>query len=97
FDEAIKPEVVKSYTAIVNSELFFKFVVNEITDFDEVEKVVTEYRKAGVESPVYVMPVGGTLSSYLEKRDLIANEALRRGFCFSPRLHVELWRNAWGK
>jgi hypothetical protein len=27
----------------------------------------------------------------------VADEALRRGYWYSPRLHVDLWGNGWGK
>jgi hypothetical protein len=58
---------------------------------------VNEYRNEGFMGQVYVMPVGGTSEMYDATRIDIANEALRLGFNYSPRLHVDLWGNGWGK
>jgi len=34
---------------------------------------------------------------YEKNRVNVANWALERGYNYSPRLHVDLWGNGWGK
>jgi hypothetical protein len=58
---------------------------------------VAEYRAAGFVGPVYVMPVGGVDVIYNGNKFNIAEEAMRRGYYYSPRLHVDLWGNSWSK
>jgi 7-carboxy-7-deazaguanine synthase len=95
FADAVKPQVVKEYQSY--GTVCFKFVVEKPTDFDEVDHAVRCYRSAGVEGVVYVMPVGGVVSVYDGNKFNIADEAMRRGYYYSPRLHVDLWGNSWGK
>lgn len=93
--EAIQPDVVMGYQAVAHT--YLKFVVERVEDFDHVDQAVTEYRDAGFEGPVYVMPVGGVVSVYDGNRINVADEAMRRGYWYSPRLHVDIWGNGWGK
>ena len=93
--DAIKPIIVKSYEKI--GTVFFKFVVEKPEDFEEVDRAVAEYRKAGIKGVVYIMPVGGVVSVYNGNKFNVADEAMRRGYYYSPRLHVDLWGNSWGK
>jgi len=95
WSDAIKPMIVKSYEKI--GTVFFKFVVEKPEDFEEVDRAVAEYRKAGIKGVVYIMPVGGVVSVYNGNKFNIADEAMRRGYNYSPRLHVDLWGNAWSK
>jgi 7-carboxy-7-deazaguanine synthase len=74
-----------------------KFVVGHIDDFKELDVVVDDYRNRGFGGPVFVMPVGGVVSVYDGNRIHVADEALKRGYWYSPRLHVDLWGNGWGK
>jgi 7-carboxy-7-deazaguanine synthase len=92
---AIKPDVVVSYQDY--GMVYLKFVVDQLEQFDEVDQAVMAYRDAGFVGPVYVMPVGGVVSVYDGNRIHIADEALKRGYYYSPRLHVDLWGNGWGK
>ena len=43
------------------------------------------------------MPVGGTDAAYFANSKHIADIALERGYRYSPRLHVDIWSNGWGK
>jgi organic radical activating enzyme len=95
WEDAIKPEVVKEYQAY--GTVFFKFVVEKPSDFDEVDRAVKAYRDAGIFGIVYVMPVGGVVNVYDGNKFSIADEAMLRGYYYSPRLHVDLWGNSWGK
>ena len=95
WEEAIKPEIVRSYEHY--GRVYLKFVVEKPTDFDEVDRAVTAYRLAGFTGVVYIMPVGGVVSVYNGNKFNVADEAMLRGYYYSPRLHVDLWGNSWGK
>ena len=95
WDDAVKPEIVKSYERIGTT--YLKFVVEKPSDFDEVDRAVTEYRKAKFKGVVYIMPVGGVVSVYDGNKFNVADEAMVRGYYYSPRLQVDLWGNSWGK
>jgi 7-carboxy-7-deazaguanine synthase len=95
WSDAIKPEVVVEYQQ--RGYVYLKFVIDNILDFDEVDRAVKEYRAAGFHGQVYVMPVGGTDKAYFSNTRHIADEALVRGYRYSPRLHVDIWSNGWGK
>jgi 7-carboxy-7-deazaguanine synthase len=95
WEDAIKPEIVANYQKF--GKTYLKFVVENPNDFEEVEQAVTEYRREGFEGVVYIMPVGGVVSVYDGNKFNVADEAMRRGYYYSPRLHVDLWGNSWGK
>jgi organic radical activating enzyme len=95
WEEAIRPDIIASYQQV--GVVYLKFVVDKIEDFEEVDRAVGEYRAAGFMGVVYVMPVGGTVQGYNENRIHVADEAMKRGYYYSPRLHVDLWGNGWGK
>lgn len=94
-DAAIKPTVVCDYETW--GVTYLKFVVEKLEDFDELDVAVSDYRAAGFAGPVFVMPVGGVVSVYNNNRINVADEALKRGYWYSPRLHVDIWGNGWGK
>jgi 7-carboxy-7-deazaguanine synthase len=96
WDDAIKPSIVRSYHDIPNSDLYLKFVVSDNVDVDEVGRAVSEYRAAGIECPVYVMPVGGKDGLYKENARRVAELAMERGWRYTPRLHVDIFGNEWG-
>ena len=95
WSDAIKPEIVCSYEEFGTT--YLKFVVENPADFDEVDRAVKAYRDAGFSGVVYIMPVGGVVSVYNGNKFNVADEAMRRGYYYSPRLHVDLWGNSWGK
>jgi len=95
WQDAIKPAVVTEYEEYGTT--YLKFVVENPSDFEEIQRAVDEYRTAGFQGLVYVMPVGGTLETYNKNMTKIADECMRQGYIFSPRLHVSLWGNSWGK
>lgn len=94
-EEAIRPAVVADYE--IHGVTYLKFVVEKVEDFAELDLAVDDYRNANFAGPVFVMPVGGVSSVYDANRVHVADEALRRGYWYSPRLHVDLWGNGWGK
>ena len=94
WDEAIKPEVVVGYEQV--GYTYLKFVVASKEDADEAEQAVNEYRKAGFKGPVYLMPVGGVESVYHLNNRAVADMAMKKGWRYSDRLQVPLFKNEWG-
>lgn len=94
--EAIKPITVLNYMNVSYSKAYFKFVVANIDDINEVHRAVAEYKEYGVDIPVYLMPVGGTNDSYIMNERNVADFCRDNGFRFSPRIQVPLYKNAWG-
>lgn len=94
--DAIRPEIAVEYSCIPNSNLYFKFVVGDDTDLEEVRQAVTQYALAGVRAPVYVMPVGGCAEEYQANTKTVAELAMAQGWRYSPRLHVDIFGNGWG-
>lgn len=95
WEDAICPDVIKQYQQV--GYTYLKFVIDKQEDFEEVDEAVNEYRQNGFVGQVYVMPVGGTDKAYFSNTRHIADEALARGYRYSPRLHVDIWNNGWGK
>jgi len=96
WDTAIKPDVALEYSRVNGSDIYLKFVVATDEDFNEVTRAVQEYRKAGVECPVYLMPLGGRSEEYSLNVKDVAEACMERGWRFTPRLHISLFGNAWG-
>ncbi len=96
WDTSIKPEVASDYNSIQGSNLYLKFVVADRTDIDEAGRAVDEYRSAGVDCPVYLMPLGGRSEEYNLNVQEVANICMEKGWRFTPRLHISLFGNAWG-
>ena len=96
WSDAIVPAVASDYASVTNSSQYLKFVVASMDDFDEVGRAVQEYRDAGVECPVYLMPLGGRSEEYSLNVKDVAEACMERGWRFSPRLHISLFGNAWG-
>lgn len=95
--KAIRPEVVASYMKLSNAGQL-KFVVNG-TDASwlEVEEATKAFREAGVDWPVYIMPVGATKEQQEDGTIAdIAIEAMHRGYYFSGRLHAHIFGNQIG-
>ena len=95
WDEAIRPEIVRMYQDY--GFTYLKFVVETEQHFAEVDRAVAQYRAVGFNGPVYVMPQGGVVTPYAQNRVRVADWALTKGYNYSPRLHVDLWGNGWGK
>ena len=94
--DAIKPQVAVDYASVLGSDLYFKFVVADRTDIEEAEHAVREYRRAGIECAVYLMPLGGRSEEYSLNVNEVAQICMEKGCRFSPRLHISLFGNAWG-
>ena len=96
WETAIKPAVACDYADVDGSDMYLKFVVADRVDIDEAGRAVAEYRKAGIECPVYLMPLGGRSEEYNLNVKEVANICMEKGWRFTPRLHISLFGNAWG-
>jgi organic radical activating enzyme len=99
WDEAIQPDIVRSYYDLYcsgGSSVYLKFVVANNNDILDVNNAVSSYRQAGIECPVYLMPLGGTVESYMMNNRQVAEYAMSQGWRYSPRLQCDLFGNAWG-
>lgn len=94
WDEAIKPEVVAEYELF--GYTYLKFVIATQEDADEAEKAAAAYRAAGFRGHVYLMPVGGVESVYALNNRTVAELAMKKGYRYSDRLQVPLFKNEWG-
>ena len=96
WEKAIKPEVAYQYSQIPNTHLYFKFVVEDEKDLEEVDMARKAYADAGVEADIYLMAVGATVEGQSKTARQVADLCLKYGYKYSPRLHVDLFGNKWG-
>jgi len=96
WETAIKPEVAVDYADVGGSIMYLKFVVADRTDIEEAGRAVEEYKAAGINCPVYLMPLGGRSEEYNLNVQEVANICMEKGWRFTPRLHISLFGNAWG-
>ena len=94
WNDAINPKVVKEYEMV--GYTYLKFVVATRQDVEDAERAVHEYREAGFGGPIYLMPAGGVPQVYNLNTQEVARLAMERGWRYSPRLQVDIWRNEWG-
>lgn len=96
WEEAIRPDVVKQYVNIKDHRSYFKFVVATQQDVNDALRAKKEYEDAGIDIPVYLMPIGGVNSVYELNERQVADFCRDNGLRFSPRIQVPLYKNAWG-
>ena len=94
WEEAILPEVVCEYEEVGTA--YLKFVVATEQDIADAECAVGAYRAAGFKGHIYLMPVGGVESVYTLNAKNVALAAMKRGWRYSDRLQVPLFKNEWG-
>jgi organic radical activating enzyme len=94
WEDAICPEIVAGYEWC--GYTYLKFVIGSQEDAEEAEQAVNAYRKAGFTGPVYLMPLGGTERLYSLNNRSVAEYAMRKGWRYSDRLQIPLFKNAWG-
>jgi 7-carboxy-7-deazaguanine synthase len=94
WEDAIKPDRVVEYEDY--GYTYLKFVIATEEDLQDAEFAVAEYRLAGFTGPVYVMPVGGVERVYTLNNRAVAEMAMRKGWRYSDRLQVPLFKNEWG-
>lgn len=94
WEDAICPEVVCSYETVGTA--YLKFVVATEQDVADAECAAGAFRAAGFKGHIYLMPVGGVESVYTLNNKTVALEAMKRGWRYSDRLQVPLFKNEWG-
>ena len=94
WEEAILPEIVCEYEQV--GTVYLKFVVATEQDIVDAERAEVEFRTAGFSGHVYLMPVGGVESVYTLNAKNVALAAMKRGWRYSDRLQVPLFKNEWG-
>jgi len=95
WEEAIRPDIVMSYADIGHT--YLKFVVETDEHIHDAIRATDEYRRAGFKGMIYLMPQGGVVQPYDKNKLRIADICVTQGWNYSPRLHVDLWGNGWGK
>ena len=95
WEEAICPDIVMSYADIGHT--YLKFVVETDEHIKDAIRATDEYRRAGFQGMIYLMPQGGVVEPYDKNKLRIADICVAQGWNYSPRLHVDLWGNGWGK
>ena len=94
--KAIKPEVVAEYRKL-SSKGQLKFVVGDKDrEWNEMEESLEKFRSAGVDWPVWIMPVGAREEEQSATAGEVAQKAFRRGYNVAARVHVYLFGNAIG-
>ena len=87
------PSAVEAFSGLDNA--YFKFVIVEPTDVDEVRQLVDRY---GVTADrVILMPEGVTATAIQERGKWVAEASVEHGFRFSTRLHITLWGDERGR
>ena len=94
WEDAICPEIVCEYEEVGTA--YLKFVVATEQDIIDAERAVIEFKTAGFKGHVYIMPVGGVESVYNLNAKNVALAAMKRGWRYSDRLQVPLFKNEWG-
>jgi len=94
WEEAIIPENILQYQEV--GHVYLKFVVATEKDIEDAERAEEEFRRAGFSGNTYIMPVGGVDSVYNLNAKNVALAAMKRGWRYSDRLQVPLFKNEWG-
>ena len=95
-EKAIKPENVEEYAECSNKGQL-KFVVGaDRRQWEELENTVKKFRDVGIDWPVWIMPTGAREEEQTVSAGKVAEEAFKRGYNVSARVHVYLFGNAIG-
>ena len=95
-EKAIKPEMVAEYRQLSDKGQL-KFVVgHKEREWDEMEEAIEKFKSAGVDWPVWVMPVGAREEEQTASAGAVAEKAFKRGYNVAARVHVYLFGNAIG-
>jgi 6-pyruvoyltetrahydropterin 2'-reductase len=95
-EKAIKPEIVAEYRELSDKGQL-KFVVgHKEREWEEMEEAIVKFKSAGVDWPVWVMPVGAREEEQTTSAGAVAEKAFKRGYNVAARVHVYLFGNAIG-
>ena len=87
----LRPAVLVELAA--NPCVVWKFVVDNVSDLDEVDELVARYSMRNV----FVMPQATTPDQVLAGTAALVAPAVARGYRVSTRLHILLWGNQRGR
>ena len=88
----INPDALKYFSN--NKNAWFKFVIQNETDLDEVQQLEKSYELP--KNKILLMPEGRTEEALQEKRLWLADICRDQGYRFSDRLHIQLWGSKRG-
>ena len=91
-DSCLVPEVLKTISKSGKAD--FKFVVSAPDDIVEIEQIYLPYIEG---DQVMLMPEGFTQKRQLRNSSWVIEECAKRGFRFSPRLHILAFGNERGR
>jgi 7-carboxy-7-deazaguanine synthase len=97
WNSAIRPEIVEEYYHHSKYGQLKYVVDNSERAWYEVEKATELYKKRGIDWEVWIMPVGSEKEDLQKIQAEIAEEAMKRGYNFSARLHCLVFNNVIGK
>lgn len=91
YSERIKPKIANWFNGM---GAYFKFVVQNEDDLDEVNMIVNDI---GIKKEqVFLMPLGAETQDQLERMEKVIELAKFYGYNFTPRFHTLLWGNKKG-
>ncbi|MEM4310880.1 MAG: 7-carboxy-7-deazaguanine synthase QueE [Nitrososphaerales archaeon] len=88
----LKEEVLKLFTS--KDKTYFKFVICERKDLDEVGEIIKLFSIK--REKVILMPEGTNTETLNRRSEWLIEECKKRGFRFSPRLHILIYGNRRG-
>jgi 7-carboxy-7-deazaguanine synthase len=88
-----QPEVLKRLMA--NHHYQLKFVMREPKDIGEVNSIVKEI--GADTNRVLLMPEGVDAAAIYERSQWVVELCKRYAYCYSPRLHIDIWGNTRGR
>ena len=93
-ERRLDPEAILQFTSLEETTAVFKFVVGSEEDLYEAESIVSEYLIP--REQVSLMPAGQRKEQLAETYPLVAEFCKKKGYKFSPRLHVNIWDEQTG-
>jgi organic radical activating enzyme len=97
WDEAIQPEVVAGYNQLSDKGQLKYVCDGSARAWDEIERATEIFRAAGIDWPVWIMPVGATVEGQAKVAAMVAEEAVARGYNVAARVHAYIFANVIGK
>lgn len=87
----VKPQILSHMSGLNNS--WFKFVISSWDDWSEIEKDFLPYI---MKEQIILMPEGVTQQELNDKREMVADMAIKHNVRFSDRLHITIWNKRTG-
>ena len=97
WDDAIKPQVVSQYNQLSNKGQLKYVCDGSERAWTEIERATELYREAGIDWPVWIMPVGATVDGQNKVAARVTEEAVQRGYNVAARVHCYIFSNSIGK